>query len=74
MSIATRIVHETPEEYKQGWVHGFYDARPDDGAFYGKSTDDNHRSPCSQESADSVRLYWEGYRAGRIARLNGNPC
>jgi hypothetical protein len=62
-------VHMQSEEYKIGWVHGFYDCVADDGAFYGRSSlpyafADGHGS-------DAARLYRLGYGDGTTARLAG---
>jgi ribosome modulation factor len=61
------LVFEQPEEYRVGWVHGFYDCANDDGAFWGR------RNPGRQENSrigteELERLYNEGYRAGVAAR------
>jgi hypothetical protein len=63
-------VHMRSEEYKIGWVHGFYDCVADDGAFYRRSNQfcfalGNSYGP------DSARLYSLGYQDGTTARLAG---
>jgi hypothetical protein len=56
-------VYRKPEEWKIGWVHGFYSC-----GFVDNSLDDG--APCEsyRTSVGDVRLYWLGYAAGRAAR------
>ncbi len=68
MSNRTKEVYLHPEEYKIGWTHGLYDARPDDGAFYGNSKEMIYAAGIGT-NAEAVRLYNEGYRDGRATRL-----
>ncbi|HEY6348825.1 MAG TPA: hypothetical protein VI636_05385 [Candidatus Angelobacter sp.] len=68
MSDLTKAVHERQEEYKRGWVHGFYDAKPDDGAFYGAPENADH-AISNGGPVETVRLYHEGYRDGQTVRL-----
>jgi hypothetical protein len=71
MSNHEKKVYLQSEEYKLGWIHGLYDARPDDGAFYGTS----NQSPCNAAIAytgrGAARLYNEGYRNGSATRATG---
>ncbi len=62
-------VHMRSDEYKIGWVHGFYDCVSDDGAFYGVS---NQSSCALGHSAGAARLYSLGYQDGMTARLAGD--
>lgn len=62
-------VYMQSEEYKIGWVHGFYDCVSDDGAFYGRST--VRHAFANGHGSDAARLYGLGYEDGTTARLAG---
>lgn len=61
-------VYTQPEEYKIGWVHGFYGCISDDGARY----DGRHCYSLASGRADAAKLYQDGYRDGRRARLENH--
>lgn len=69
MPEATIAVHMRSEEYKIGWVHGFYDCVSDDGAFYGRSN--LPYAFANGHGSDAARLYGLGYEDGTTARLAG---
>jgi hypothetical protein len=61
----TKHVFLQKEEYDDGWVHGLYDAKPDDGAFYG-----NPAKPVLMGiDPRASRSYREGYRDGEATRV-----
>lgn len=64
-------VYEQPEDFRRGFIHGFYDAKSDDGAFYGKETGNGKPGIRGATTIERTRLYREGYSAGQIARLQG---
>jgi len=52
------------EAYRLGWVHGFYDCSPGDGAFWGR-----RQLGCIKGAKTRAeRLYAEGYRDGSSLR------
>jgi hypothetical protein len=72
MSDRSKRVYLQPEEYKTGWVHGFYDAKSDDGAFYGNSNGTSHAGSAHTHPGEAARLYNDGYRDGRATRIAGD--
>jgi len=60
--------YEPPEDYKVGWVHGFYSCGFSDIAF-----DDGSRCkprpPTTNGTKRSLGLYFEGYENGRRSRM-----
>lgn len=62
-------VYMQSEEYKIGWVHGFYDCVSDDGAFYGRSN--LAYAFANDHGSDAARHYRLGYEDGTTARLAG---
>jgi hypothetical protein len=71
-------VYVEPEEYKIGWVHGFYDSIPDDGAYYGDPRTIGCVLSRGVGGSEAVQLYKEGYLAGWAARISADsrrtPC
>jgi len=66
--MSENTVYLQSEDFKRGHTHGFYDCKPDDGAFYG-----DYISPWDCPSAEAAQQYQEGYHAGWAERLYGKP-
>lgn len=61
-------IHSKPEQFKYGWVAGFYDALSDDGLRY--MDDILRHGPRDRND----KAFIAGYRAGRSARLGQTKC
>jgi len=66
ISLFRRRLHNQAEEYKSGWVRGFYSIVNDEG---GPNTARARNSGI--QTKESLRLYYEGYEDGQIAWRSG---
>ena len=66
-----KVAKQQPEDYNSGWAHGFYDAKSDDGAYYGNRARAIHPFALT-DAIEAERLYDEGYRKGKLMRLRGD--